>query len=56
MIIGPRYGRLPLAYRITYLREKCGLTQAQLAEKVGTTQADISRLENSNYRNYSLIT
>ena len=49
-------GRLRLAYRITELREKCGLTQAQLAEKVGTTQAGISRLENPNYRNYSLTT
>jgi DNA-binding XRE family transcriptional regulator len=49
-------GRLRLAYRITELREKCGLTQAQLAAKVGTTQAGISRLENPNYRNYSLST
>lgn len=49
-------GRLRLAYRITELREKCGLTQAQLADKVGTTQAGISRLENPNYRNYSLTT
>jgi DNA-binding XRE family transcriptional regulator len=49
-------GRLRLAYRITELREKCGLTQAQLAAKVGTTQAGISRLENPNYRNYSLTT
>jgi hypothetical protein len=28
-------GRLRLAHRITELREKCGLTQAQLADKVG---------------------
>ena len=49
-------GRLRLAHRITELREKCGLTQAQLADKVGTTQAGISRLENPNYRNYSLTT
>jgi DNA-binding XRE family transcriptional regulator len=48
--------RLRLAHRITELREKSGLTQAQLAEKVGTTQAGISRLENPNYRNYSLKT
>ncbi len=46
--------RLRLAYRIAELREKCGLTQAQLARKVGTTQAGISRLENPNYRHYSL--
>jgi DNA-binding XRE family transcriptional regulator len=49
-------GRLRLTFRITELREKCGLTQAQLADKVGTTQAGISRLENPNYRNYSLTT
>lgn len=48
--------RLRLAYRIVELREKRGLTQAQLARKVGTTQAGISRLENPNYRNYSLST
>lgn len=48
--------RLRLAHRIVELREKCGLTQAQLARRVGTTQAGISRLENPNYRNYSLKT
>lgn len=48
--------RLRLAHRIAELREKHGLTQAQLARKVGTTQAGISRLENPNYRNYSLKT
>ena len=48
--------RLRLAQRIAELREKCGLTQAELARKVGTTQAGISRLENPNYRNYSLKT
>lgn len=48
--------RLRLAHRIAELREKCGLTQAELARRVGTTQAGISRLENPNYRNYSLKT
>ncbi len=48
--------RLRLAFRIAELRERCGLTQAELARKVGTTQAGISRLENPNYRNYSLTT
>ncbi len=48
--------RLRLAHRIAELREKSGLTQAELARKVGTTQAGISRLENPNYRNYSLKT
>lgn len=48
--------RVRLAYRISELREKRGLTQSELARKVGTTQAGISRLENPNYRNYSLKT
>jgi ribosome-binding protein aMBF1 (putative translation factor) len=48
--------RLRLAHRIAELREKCGLSQAELARKVGTTQAGISRLENPNYHNYSLKT
>jgi DNA-binding XRE family transcriptional regulator len=48
--------RLKLAHRIAELREKSGLTQAELARRVGTTQAGISRLENPNYRNYSLTT
>src|SRR5215813_5868234 len=48
--------RLNLAHRIAELREKCGLTQAELARRGGTTQAGISRLENPNYRNYSLKT
>jgi DNA-binding XRE family transcriptional regulator len=47
---------LRLSHRITALREKRGLTQAELARRVGTTQAGISRLENANYRNYSLAT
>jgi DNA-binding XRE family transcriptional regulator len=48
--------RVTLAHRIAELREKCGLTQADLAGRVGTTQAGISRLENPNYGNYSLKT
>jgi ribosome-binding protein aMBF1 (putative translation factor) len=43
-----------LAEQIAALREKQGLTQAELARKVGTTQSGIARLENPNYRNYSL--
>jgi DNA-binding XRE family transcriptional regulator len=50
------FDRLNLAHRIAELREKSGLTQSELARKVGTTQAGISRLENPNYRNYSLKT
>jgi DNA-binding XRE family transcriptional regulator len=43
-----------LADQIAALREKHGWTQAELARKVGTTQSGIARLENPNYRNYSL--
>jgi transcriptional regulator with XRE-family HTH domain len=36
--------------RIRELRERAGLSQAQLAELVGTTQAEISRLETGERR------
>ena len=48
--------RLMLAHRIAELREKRGLSQAELAKLVGTTQSSIARLENSNYQNYSIKT
>ena len=48
--------RTRLADQISALREKVGLTQSELARKVGTTQSGIARLENPNYRNYSLKT
>jgi len=47
-------GRNRLAEQIAALRDKHGWTQAELARKVGTTQSGIARLENPNYRNYSL--
>lgn len=43
-----------LAEQIAVLRERQRWTQAELARKVGTTQSGIARLENPNYRNYSL--
>ncbi len=48
--------RTRLADQIAALREKLGWTQAELARKVGTTQSGVARLENPNYRNYSLKT
>lgn len=50
------FSRLMLAHRIAELREKRGLSQADLARLVGTTQSGIARLENPNYRNYSMKT
>ena len=34
-----------IAMQVIQLREKAGLTQAQLAERCGVDQADISRIE-----------
>ena len=48
--------RLMLAHRIVELREKRGLSQADLAKLIGTTQSGIARLENPNYYNYSMKT
>jgi ribosome-binding protein aMBF1 (putative translation factor) len=36
------------------LREKAGLSQAQLAKRIGTTQSVISRLEDADYEGHSL--
>jgi ribosome-binding protein aMBF1 (putative translation factor) len=43
-----------LAEQIAAMRQKRGWTQGDLAHRVGTTQSGIARLENPNYRNYSL--
>ena len=39
------HGYLPIALHVIDLREKHGLTQAQLAERCGIDQGDISRIE-----------
>lgn len=36
------------------MRERAGLTQAQLAKMVGTTKSAISRIEDSNYHGHSM--
>ena len=45
-----------VASRIYQLREKTGLSQAELARRVGTTQSVISRLEDADYEGHSLKT
>ncbi len=43
-----------VARKIYELREKAGLTQAELAKVVGTTASVISRLEDADYEGHSL--
>ena len=45
---------LEVAYRLITLREKLGLTQAQLAKKIGITQQGLARLESLSYKGHSL--
>jgi transcriptional regulator with XRE-family HTH domain len=45
-----------IAVEITYFREKSGITQKELAKKIKTTQSVIARLENPDYKKYSLST
>ena len=47
---------LQLAMRIAKLREKKGLTQAQLAKLMGTSQQAISRIESGEYDGFTLKT
>ncbi|MBX7123018.1 MAG: helix-turn-helix domain-containing protein [Opitutaceae bacterium] len=43
-----------VAHKIHELRQKAGLTQAELARRIGTTQSVISRLEDADYEGHSL--
>ena len=43
-----------VAQRIYELRQRAGLSQAELAKRVGTTQSVISRLEDADYEGHSL--
>jgi len=45
-----------IAIEITLFREKKGFTQAKLAELTGTSQSAIARLEDPDYKGYSLST
>ena len=48
--------RLKVISQIVELREKLGLTQAELAQKIGISQPFIARLENDDSSNLSLET
>ena len=48
--------RLKVITQIVELREKLGLTQAELAGKIGVSQPYIARLENDEASNLSLET
>jgi len=43
-----------ISAELLYYREKFSLTQEELAKKVNTSQSAIARLEDSDYRGYSI--
>lgn len=45
-----------VAHQMVLLREKRGLTQAELARRMGTKQQTISRLESGDYEGFTLRT
>lgn len=47
---------IDIAVQIHALRRKRGLTQKQLAGVIGVKQSNIARLEDADYRGYSLQT
>ncbi len=47
---------LALGDKIRTLREKAGLTQAQLARRIGTQPSQISRIEDADYASHSVET
>ena len=48
--------RLKVIVKIIELREKAGLTQAQLAKRIGVSQPFIAKIENDEASNLSLET
>lgn len=55
-LLAEEHQRVTLGDLIRDLREKAGLTQAQLARKVGTSQSAIARIEDANYTGSKLAT
>lgn len=47
--------QLEIAYQISELRKKRGVSQEKLAEKIGTTQSNIARME-AGRQNFSTST
>ncbi|MCI0533421.1 helix-turn-helix transcriptional regulator [bacterium] len=47
--------QLRVAYRISQLRRKAGISQQKLAKQVGTTQSNIARME-SGRQNFTIET
>lgn len=47
---------LQVAYKISLLRRKEGLTQRELARRMGTSQQAVSRLESGSHQNINLNT
>lgn len=45
-----------IAFQMSDLRKKLGLTQTQLAKLVGTRQSNIARIEAADYTGYTLKT
>ena len=45
-----------VAHQMVLLREKLGITQAELARRMGTKQQTISRLESGDYEGFTLKT
>ena len=47
---------IEIAYQLVQLRNKCNLTQKELARKMRTSQQAVARMESPSYRGYSLQT